>query len=432
MPVGHRFHWLLFTMLVLLVGLACARAADLPRAKPEGVGLSPEKLARLDETFTKIVADKKLSGAVVLVARKGKIGYLHTFGMADVEANKPMKDDTIFRIASMTKPVTSVAVMMLVDEGKIALDDPVSKFIPEFKNQKVMVPGKSDKDDDFSLVAAEREVTIKDLLTHTSGLVYPFLGAPKQLVALYTKANINYGIGNGDGLKLAENIKRLAELPLAHQPGEKFTYGLSTDTLGRVVEVASGKELDEFFRERIFKPLGMKDTSFSPEKEKRDRIAVLYKVDKDKKLTPTGKGDFTVEPDSVYLSGGARLFSTAGDYARFLQMLLNGGELNGVRLLKPETVKQMTQNHIGNKAMFTPAHGDGFGLGFGIVTTPAAHDKTHTSLGSYSWAGAFYTFFWVDPSKELLGVMTTQLSGQGTDLKLWEEFPKLTYEALVE
>jgi CubicO group peptidase (beta-lactamase class C family) len=432
MPVVRRVHWLLFAVPLLLVGFVSVRADDLPRAKPEAVGLSPQKLARLDETFAKVIADKKLSGAVVLIARKGKIGYLQSFGMADVEANKPMREDTIFRIASMTKPITSVAVMMLVDEGKIALDDPVSKFIPEFKNQKILVPGKSDKDDDFGIVPAEREVTIKDLLTHTSGLVYPFLSAPKQLAALYTKAKIDFGIGTGDGGKLADNIKRLAELPLAHQPGAKFSYGMSTDVLGRVVEVASGKELDEFFRERIFKPLGMKDTSFSPEKEKMDRIAVLYKWDKDKKITPTGKGDFTVKASSTYLSGGARLFSTAGDYARFLQMLLNGGELNGVRLLKPETVKLMTQNHIGDRAIFTSAHGDGFGYGFGVVTTPAAHDKTHTSLGSYSWAGAFYTFFWVDPSKELVGVMMTQLSGQGTDLKLWEEFPKLTYEALVE
>jgi CubicO group peptidase (beta-lactamase class C family) len=421
---------LLIIACVIAFGATRTFADDPGRVKPEAVGLSPEKLKRIDEAFEKVIENKQLSGAVVLIARKGKVGYLQTFGMADVEAKKPMKTDTIFRIASMTKPVTSVAVMMLVDEGKIALDDPVSKFIPEFKNQKVLVPGKSDKDDDFSLVPVEREVTIKDLLTHTSGLVYPFLGAPKQLVALYTKANINYGIGPSDGKKLADNIKRLGELPLAHQPGEKFTYSLSTDTLGRVVEVASGKELDEFLRERIFKPLGMRDTSFLPEKDKMDRVAVLYKWDKDKKITPTVKGDFTVEGSATYFSGGAGLFSTAGDYARFLQMLLNGGELNGVRLLKTETVKQMTQNQIGKKAMFTPAHGDGFGYGFGVVTTPVAHDKTHTSIGSFSWAGAFYTFFWVDPSKELLGAMMTQLIGQGTELKLWEEFPKLTMDAL--
>jgi len=197
-----------------------------------------------------------------------------------------------------------------------------------------------------------------------------------------------------------------------------------------VVEVASGKDLDEFFRERIFKPLGMNDTSFLPAKEKAERVAVLYKPDKEKKLAPTGPGDFTVTGSSTYFSGGAGLFSTASDYARFLQMLLNGGELNGTRVLKAKTVKQMTQNHIGKLAMFTPAHGDGFGYGFGVVVTPSAQTKTHTSVGSYSWAGAFYTFFWVDPSKELLGVMMAQITNSA-GLTLWQDFPKLTYEALV-
>jgi CubicO group peptidase (beta-lactamase class C family) len=430
-----RRTWTISGIIIVWIGLALVgsplRADDPGSIDPAKVGLSPEKLQRVDERFQKAVKDKDIAGAVVLIARKGKIAHFRGIGMADIEGNKPMEKATICRIASMTKPITSVAVMMLVDEGKLALDDPVCKLIPEFKNQKVLVPGKSEKDDDFSLVAAERDVTIKDLLTHTSGLIYPFGAVPKQLTALYAKAKINYGIGPASGDRLADNIKRLGELPLAHQPGAKFTYSLSTDVLGRVIEVASGKDLDEFFRERIFKPLGMNDTSFDFPKAKADRAAVHYKADREKRLVAVGKDDFTVAGSATYFSGGAGLFSTASDYGRFLQMLLNGGELDGVRLLKAETVKQMTTNQIGKKPMFTPAHGDGFGYGFGVVTTPEAQAKTHTSIGSYSWAGAFYTFFWVDPSKDLLGVMMTQVN-PGPHLTLWQDFPKLTYEALME
>lgn len=427
--------WFALAALLLVLVPAPSRADDQPRVKPETAGLSADKLKAIDARIAKAVEDNQIAGAVVLVARKDKVGYLQAVGMADIEAKRPMAPDTLFRIMSMTKPITSVAVMMCVDDGKIGLDDPVSKYLPEFKDQKVLVPGKSDKEDDFSLVPAERQVTIRDLLRHTSGLIYPFPGAQKQLTGLYTKAKINPGIFDTKE-RLADNIKRLGRLPLAHQPGKAFTYGLSTDVLGRVVEVASGKDLEEFFRERIFTPLGMKETFFLPPKDKADRVALLYRSDMGKKLVNAERDSFAYHGSATYFSGGAGLYSTAGDYARFLQMLLSGGEANGARLLKADTVKQMTQNQLGEitTSVFgmglTPVHGDGFGLGFGVVT-PRAEGKTPMSVGSYSWAGAYYSYFWVDPSKQVVAVLMAQ--AQTTDNRqLWKDFAKLTYEALAD
>jgi CubicO group peptidase (beta-lactamase class C family) len=420
--------WSLLASLALVFSSAAAFADDLPRVKPEAAGLSADKLKRIDEVFAKAVEDKQVAGSVVLILRKGKVAYLQSTGLADIDAKKPMKPDAIFRLMSMTKAVTSVAAMILVDEGKLKLDDPVSNYLPEFKDQKVLVAGKSGKDDDFSLVAAERAVTVRDLLRHTSGLIYPTFTDRKQLGALYAKAKINSGF-EPTTEKLAENVKRLGKLPLAHQPGAAFTYGLSTDVLGRVVEVASGKELDVFFRERIFKPLEMNDTSFLPPADKSGRVVTHYTI-KDKKLVPAQKGDFIYEGSKNYFSGGAGLFGTANDYGRFCQMLLNGGKLGKATILKPGTVKQMTQNQLGKVTIGIGPHGDAFGLGFGIVT-PKAEGKTPLSVGSYGWGGAFYTYFWVDPKKELVGVMMTQIL-PANHLKLREEFTKLTYEALMQ
>jgi CubicO group peptidase (beta-lactamase class C family) len=425
----RKVPWFLLTSLVLALPSAAAFADDLPRVKPEAAGLSADKLKRIDEVFAKAVEDKQVAGSVVLILRNGKVAYLQSTGMADIDAKKPMKANAIFRLMSMTKAVTSVAAMILVDDGKLKLDDPVSKYLPEFKDQKVLVPGKSGKNDDYSLVAAERPVTVRDLLRHSSGLIYPTFSDRKQLAALYAKAKINSGF-EPTTEKLADNVKRLGKLPLAHQPGEAFTYGLSTDVLGRVIEVASGKELDEFFRERIFKPLEMNDTSFLPPADKTDRVVAHYTF-KDKKLARANpKGDLTYEGSKNYFSGGAGLFGTANDYGRFLQMLLNGGQLGKAQILKPETVKEMTQNQLGKVSIGLGPHGDVFGLGFGIVTEKAK-GKTPMSVGAYSWGGAFYTYFWVDPKKELVGVMMTQIL-PSNHLKLREEFTKLTYEALTE
>jgi CubicO group peptidase (beta-lactamase class C family) len=423
------------TRLLLLALVAPAlvaggvRADDLPRAKPESVGLSAEKIARIDELFETAVKNKQIAGSVVLIARKGQVAHLKAAGFADVEAKKPMATDTIFRLASMTKPVTSVAAMMLVDEGKLRLDDPVSKYIPEFKGQKVLIPGKDGAAD--KLVDAEREVTVKDLLTHTSGLVYVFPGVPSPLAKRYAEAKINFGF-RPTTERIGDNVKRLAALPLAHQPGAAFTYGLNTDVLGRVIEVASGQDLDEFFRERIFGPLRMTDTSFLPPPEKADRVAALYKLGEDGKVVRQEKGAaWSYDGSKNYFSGGAGLFGTASDYARLLLMLQGGGRLGGSRLLKPETVKLMTTNQIGELTVGPLAPTDGFGLGFGVLTE-RNKGKSPLSVGSYSWGGAFYTTFWVDPQKELAVVMLTQIALPWGDLKLMEELPKRTYEALAE
>ena len=429
MPRVLSARWFLLALAAPALLAGFARADDLPRAKPEAVGLSAEKLARLDGLFAKAVADRQIAGSVVLIARKGKVAHLKAAGFADLEAKRPMTPDAIFRLASMTKPVTSVAAMILVDEGKLRLDDPVSKYVPEFKGQKVLIPGKDGAAD--KLVDAEREVTVRDLLTHTSGLVYVFPGVPSPLAKRYEEAKINFGFAPTTE-RIGDTVKRLAALPLAHQPGAAFTYGMSTDVLGRVVEVASGKDLDEFFRERIFEPLGMTDTGFHVPPEKAGRVAALYKLGADGKVVRQDKGAaWSYDGSRTYFSGGAGLLGTASDYARLLLMLQGGGRLGGSRLLKSETVKQMTTNQIGELSVGPLAPMDGFGLGFG-VQTERAKGRTPLSVGTYGWGGAFYTTFWADPQKELVGVMLTQVALPWGDLKLMEELPKRTYEALAD
>lgn len=429
MPRVTSGRWFLLALVAPALLVGNVRADDLPRAKPESVGLSTEKLARIDELFETAVKERQIAGSVVLIARKGQVVHLKAAGFADAEAKKPMTTDAIFRLASMTKPVTSTAAMILVDEGKLRLDDPVSKYVPEFKDQKVLIPGKDGAED--KLVAAEREVTVRDLLTHTSGLVYIFPGVPSPLAKRYAEAKINLGT-RPTTERIGDCVKRLGALPLAHQPGAAFTYGLNTDVLGRVVEVASGQDLDEFFRERIFVPLRMNDTSFLPPPEKADRVAALYKLGEDGKVVRQEKGAaWSYDGSKNYYSGGAGLLGTASDYARFLLMLQGGGRLAGSRLLKPETVKLMTTNQIGELTVGPLAPTDGFGLGFGVLTE-RNKGKSSLSVGSYSWGGAFYTTFWVDPQKELVVVMLTQVALPWGDLKLMEELPKRTYEALTE
>jgi CubicO group peptidase (beta-lactamase class C family) len=415
------------------------RADDLPRARPEAVGLKAEKLQKIDELFQKEIQEKHIAGAVVLLARHGKVTYLRGLGRADAEADKPMTADAVFRIASMTKPITSVAAMILVEDGKLRLDDPVSKYIPEFKEPKVLVRGKSGKEADYTLVPAQREVTVRDLLTHTSGVTYRFF-APQPLVSFYVKANINDGLSQDDE-KLADNIKRLAGVPLMHQPGAAWSYGLNTDVLGRVIEVASGQSLAEFMRARIFGPLDMPDTAFYPPPERVARIAALYQPGDDKRIVRVGRdpvhrgelvytATYPYEGPHSYFSGGAGLTSTAADYSRFMHMLLHGGKARRGQLLRPETVKQMTENQIGKLTIGIGGLGDAFGYGFGVFT-PKMEGKTPVSPGTYSWGGIFYTYFWVDPQKELVGVMMTQVF-PSEHLKLREGFVRLAYEALVE
>lgn len=373
---------------------------------PENGGFSSERLKRLDNVLKSYVDDEKMNGAVGLIIRNGKIVYYKAFGY-DADVNTPLKKDAIFRIASQTKAITSVAVMMLYEEGKFMLDEPVSNYIPEFKNPKVLV--KFNKEDTtYTTTPAKREVTIRDLLTHTSGIGYAQIGS-SEANAIYAKAGIVGGIGV-DKLVLGDGMKKLGSLPLFHNPGEQWTYGLNTDLLGYLVEVVSGMNLDEFFRKRIFEPLGMKDTYFYLPKEKYDRLAMLYTEDKttkkavkmQEKIVIGGKTFYRDYPilEGTYFSGGGGLSSTIIDYAIFLQMMLNGGEYNGKRILSRNSVRMMTMNQIGDLNVGA----NKFGLGFGI-TTERGSAAIPTQEGTFDWGGMFATTYWVDPKEKLIGLL---------------------------
>jgi CubicO group peptidase (beta-lactamase class C family) len=367
-----------------------------------------------------------------------------------------MTTQAIFRIASMTKPITSVAVMMLAEQGKLDLSAPVSHFLPEFKFMKVAmarpkVGAKAASTDagkprekatagtegDFEIVPAYRPITVRDLLNHTSGLCYRFRNLP-YVGRLYADAGICDGISPCD-CTLAENVRRLAGLPLAHQPGTAWEYGLSTDVLGRLVEVVSGKTLAAFFQEKILSPLKMNDTHFVLPESKRGRLAAVYEPDSRGSIVRTGEGP-TIKGALIYsaslpyagtkdyFSGGAGLVSTASDYARFLQMLLNRGEIDGTRLLRPETVDAMTRDQTGGLSLWIPAHGLGFGYGFGVTTKPDGGVK-NDPVGTFGWGGIYYTDFWVDPSHGLIGIMMTQIY-PSAGLKLRDEFHRLVNESL--
>jgi CubicO group peptidase (beta-lactamase class C family) len=419
------------------VALAVVRDGieGLPPDGPAPRSAAPPAIAagrfdKLTGLLQKHVDRKEVAGAVALVLQRGKPVYSASVGSADIGAGRPMSDDTIFRIASMTKPITSVAVLILAEDGRFKLTDPVSRLLPEFKDLRVLDPKGA------GTVPAKREVTIHDLLTQTSGLSYGFL-AGDRLGPLYREARVCDGLAPPDGT-LAENMHRLAGLPLKYQPGAAWEYGLSTDVLGRLVEVVSRKSLDEFFRERIFGPLGMTDTHFTLPPAKHHRLAALYRPGADKAVEKVGNDPVRVEAltysadmplrDKGYFSGGAGLVSTAPEYARFLQMLLNKGELGGKRLLKAETVELMTRNQIGDLKVAIGGHGDKFGYGFGVVSA-AGRGTEVASAGTFSWGGIYNTHFWVDPEKEVVGILLTQLY-PFDHLSLREDFKRLTYEAL--
>lgn len=420
----------------LLVSLAllpttAARGDDKPS------GFSKEKLDRIPEMLKAAVAKKSIAGASGLVARDGKVVLKTNVGWQDVEGKAPLGEATIFRIASMSKPITSVAVMILVDDGKLKVTDPLSKYVPEFKDMKVLVPSKDGKG--HELVKANREITIHDLLTHSSGITYRLLNKP-FVAKMYVDAGVSDGISETPGT-IGDNVKKLAKLPLVCQPGAAWEYGLNTDVLGYVVEVASGKTLDEFLRERVFKPLKMNDTYFILPKEKRGRLATLYSVGPDKTIARFGdkpvkqqaaviSATYPTRDDSKYYSGGAGLVSTTGDYFRFCQMMLNRGELDGARVLKAETVDLMTKNQLGELRIQFPGF-DLMGYGFGILSEKGKETaKDGAGAGSYSWGGAFGTFFWVDQKNKLVGVFMTQ--SFPPDFTLGQEFKRLTYEALAD
>ena len=383
--------------LIWLVLTSFVCAAPLPEASPESVGMSSERLKRLDATFQKIIDDKELPGVTLTIARKGKLVYQKSFGFQDREKSTSMSNDSIFRIYSMTKPVASVAAMILVEEGKLQLAEPISKYIPEFKEMKVGIDTvDANGAVTFATVPAKRQITVQDLLRHTSGLTY---GAPLNDKTTVQKMYKEAGVGLASPT-LIEFVKAIAKLPLAYEPGTTYEYSHSTDVLGRVIEVASGKNLDEFVRERILVPLKMNDTGFILPAEKLSRMA----EPQPDRQTGARQVLLDFSKPTGFLAGGHGLVSTAGDYTRFCQMMLNGGELEGARILGPRMVAYMASNHVGPNigvgTVWNPGEGYGFGLGF-AVRKEFGLAQWPGSVGDYYWGGYAGTYFWMDPKEQL-------------------------------
>jgi CubicO group peptidase (beta-lactamase class C family) len=402
-----RFCTRLFGLLSLAVGVAVAAADnDLPAAKPESVGMSSERLGRLNQDMTSLVDQGRLSGVVTMVARHGKVVEFDAVGKRDRASGAPMRKDTIFRIYSMSKPITGVAMMMLFEEGKWQLEDPVAKYIPEFANLKVL---NLDEHSNMSLKDPVHPVTMRELMSHSGGFTYGFF-SNTPVDKLQREADV-LNIDN----TLDEFIKRVAKLPLNSQPGSQWHYSISADIQGYLVQKLSGMRFDEFLEKRIFKPLGMTDTGFYVPNEKLNRFAELYGYDADGRLqtvktTESLNHDFSAKP--ALLSGGGGLVSTASDYMRFCQMLLNGGQLNGVRLLSPRTVDMMHTNVL-PAGLRIGSDGAGFGLDFGVYTDPIAAGGYY-GQGTYFWGGAAGTWFWIDPVSDLIVIgMIQQLGHMG-------------------
>ncbi|MEP7305130.1 MAG: serine hydrolase domain-containing protein [Acidobacteriota bacterium] len=407
----------------LLALLVFPLTAASSKAKPEEVGLSSERLTRIHTAIQHHIDAGDIAGAVTLVGRKGRLAHLEAQGVMDLASKKPMSTDTIFHLASMTKPIAGVAILMLMEEGKLRLTDPVSKYIPELKTLTVAVPMEAGPgqgpaagrgaEPKFYRVPAAREITIRDLLTHTSGLVSGGISATEAAKMPRKPTDT-----------LADYIPRLAAVPLAFQPGSRWTYspGAGFDTLGRVVEVISGQTFDAFLRQRIFDPLGMKDTFFYPPDDRLPRVATIYQ------RTPEG---LTKAPDqrvtpNKYFSGGGGLMSTAEDYLQFGQMLVNGGQLNGKRLLSPTTVELMSSIHVKDSFPGRPA-GRSWGLSVQVISDPIAA-AMRVSPGSFGWDGAFGTHFWVDPKEKMVGLLMVQTSNRDTD----RDFENAIMQAIVE
>ena len=393
-------------------------STSLPAARPAEIGLSEEGLRRLSAAFTREIESKRLPGMVALLARRGRVGFVESLGMRDPKSGTKMSADTIFRIYSMTKPIVSVATMMLVEEGRLMLGDPLSKFVPAFAMPKVAVEvgGK------VELLAAAREITIQDLLRHTSGLIYEFRGAG-AVYKRYSEANI----ARRDQTN-ADHAATLATMPLAFHPGSRWEYGRSTDVVGRVLEVIAGKPLGEILAERVIHPLGMVDTGFHVSASELQRVAEAFDKDPD-----TGEAVSLLDPHEppMFQSGGGGLFSTAQDVARFALMLQSGGALGGVRLLGRKTVAFMTSDHLGAIPGVEVMTGPGFGFGLGFAVRLAdGLAMSAGSVGQYYWGGIAGTVFWVDPREELVAVLLTQAPGQREYYRAL--FRNLVYAALAD
>jgi CubicO group peptidase (beta-lactamase class C family) len=416
----------LMSFLVVAVLAVGAPGQGIRSVAPNGVGLSSERLNRISAVMNEHVAKGHIAGAIGLIARKGKIGYFETYGFQDKESGAAMRKDTIFRMYSMTKPITGVAVMILYEEGKFFLTDPVSKYLPELANMKVAVVETDPRTGRKTryTVPVQREMTILDLLRHTSGIDY---GGPEDLEGkrIYEKLGTN----NLDQT-VGDMVKKIGQAPLVHQPGTIWEYGLSMDVLARLVEVASGQPYDKFLEQRIFKPLGMNDTGYWVPPDKQNRFAKLYAPAEGGTVKPSiSPAQITYLKPAVNFGGGSQTVSTAPDYLRFCQMLLNGGELDGVRILSRKTVELMTSDHLGDM----PRGGllaRGYGFGFTMaVSNGAGKTGAAGSEGEYFWGGAAGTRFWIDPKEQMIGIFMIQILPH-TNLTYGTQFRQLAYQAI--
>jgi CubicO group peptidase (beta-lactamase class C family) len=445
---------ILLIAAILLPPQLLSRA--LPETRPERVGLDPGRLGRIDQHMNHAVADGVMVGGLGMIARNGRVAYSSSWGLKDREAGTPMTEDTIFRIYSMSKPITGVALMMLYEEGKFFLNDPVARYLPELADLEVArstadggstgvvsdgTQSRAVGEGDDTLAGqtrrSTRQPTVRDLLTHTAGFTYGVFGNT-EVDQQYRKAGLLF-----ENSTLEDFVIKLGQIPLQYDPGTRWHYSVAVDVQGRLVEVLSGMRFGEFLEQRLFAPLGMNDTSFVVPADKLARLAQLY--------TPEGAGEganiflqpitstkLVVAPESVndgymegatFESGGGGLVSTAGDYLRFSQMMLNGGSLDGVRILSPKTVELMTTNHLGDIRMGLGRRGMGFGLGFAVALDQGDIGEVG-SPGEYNWGGAAGTRFWIDPVEELIGVFMVQSIPHRT--RLAQEFKVLTYQAVVE
>lgn len=398
-------------------------------ASNDGTGLSPERLARIGAVMNDHVAKGRIAGAIGLIARRGKVGYFETYGFQDKEARIAMREDTIFRMYSMTKPITGVAVLILYEEGKFFLSDPVSKYLPELAKMQVAVVETDPKTGAKVryVVPAQRQITILDLLRHTSGIDYrgPEDADGKLIYEKIGTNNLDQTVG--------DMVKKISQAPLVHQPGTKWEYGLSMDVLARLVEVVSGKTYDRFLEERIFKPLGMTDTGYTVPPDKATRFSKLYAPAEGGaiKLNSTPAQDSYLKP-AVNFGGGSQLVSTIRDYLRFCQMLLNGGELDGVRILSRKSVELMSADHLGDMPRGVDFLGQGYGFGLTVaVSRGVGRSGAAGSVGEYFWGGAAGTRFWIDPKEQMIGIFMIQILPH-TNLTYGTQFRQLAYQAIAD
>lgn len=411
---------LLMTTVILLNAQTTStkKTPPLSESSPASAGIAAERLKWVDGMLEESVANGEIPGAVALIARNGKIVYHKAFGMADAESGRPQQKDDIFRIASQTKAITSTAVMMLWEEGKFRLDDPISKFIPEFKNPQVL-DGFKYGDTSYTTKPANQEITIRHLLTHTSGLGYGVIDGDERMKMIYQKAGTT-DLFTTEDVSIGDVVKKLAVLPLHHHPGERFTYSMGLDVLGYFVEVVSGMPFDQFLKERLFDPLGMHDTWFYLPDDKASRLVAIQKQENGNWVNyPNTFYDtnYPISGAKAFFSGGAGLSSTAKDYATFLQMYLNGGELNGVRILSRTTIASMMANQTGDLFGGGNSH---HGLAFGVLTEVGQGRGGIGSTGTFEWGGYFNTQYFANPKENIIGIIMKQTQGPTGDQTSWK------------